>query len=485
MRQVWVLSDDTRVQSRLSAAFIESRYHVKYRVQVARALSEVPEKYWSDAGVTFFVDAFSSSSPGFEGLKELRAKGFEGPVFLLGEPAPEDAADPFLHDALTGFLPPIDRCDMFLAAGLAHAFHHFDGELDLKWFLDTGGKAAFESIQSIKDFNQLVMKLTSFVSKFGADVQKLKRALVALSSSHVKNTPTGPNVIKPFKLCYGMDSGKLILAVSLEADDMRNAAFLEDFGATLSQVKGQGKSAPAHRSDILNVAKVTSNLIFLGGSASPGPAPHAFILTTIAFTKGQSVQVDPYFFSYVKAKVSTELDETLDPISEVEENFSPKTTLELAPPVAPAPTPAPVAPTKKKELFEPNVLGDKPREISKAQQPATGSSLSSYTPPETVELEDVSSSADPELAKKYEAIRNELETHRKLSEALAADVKRLMKERREPLTDADLKESLNELNARMKHLQEQNKKLNEIKSQKEAQIELLTAQVERLKMTAA
>jgi chromosome segregation ATPase len=117
--------------------------------------------------------------------------------------------------------------------------------------------------------------------------------------------------------------------------------------------------------------------------------------------------------------------------------------------------------------------------------------LSAYNDESLASLGEVSSSltagieADPDLAKKLRDLQRDLDQHKRLSEALAADVKRLMKERREPLTSADLKESLVELNTRLKHLQEHNKKLTEIKTQKESQIELLTAQVERLKMNAA
>jgi len=474
MRQVWVLSDDARVQSRLSAAFLESRYHVKYRVQVARALSDVPEAHILDHGVSFFVDAFSSTSPGFEGLKKLRARGFKGPVFLFGEPAPEDAVEPFTKDFLTGFLPPIDRCDMFVAAGLVHAFHHFEGDIDLKWFLDTGGKAALEPIANIKDFNQLVLKMMNFVSRFGVNIQKLKRALVALSSSHVKNTPKGPTVTKPFKLCYGMDANKLILGVSLDAEELKSSKFLEDFGVALSQVKGQGKGTTNPRSDILNVAKITSNLIYLGGSARSQVPAEAFLLTTISFAKGQAAQVEPYFFSYVDARHSAELAEA-------------PSTPHLS--VAPVP--------KKKELFEPSIMGDKPAE-SEVEKQMMDSQLSSYVdeigeakhasagaPTGAAGAAHAAQVADPELAKKLDALGKDLDRHKKLSEALAADVKRLMKERREPLTSADLKESMAELNLRLKHLQDQNKKLTDIKAQKEAQIELLTAQVERLKMNAA
>ena len=90
-----------------------------------------------------------------------------------------------------------------------------------------------------------------------------------------------------------------------------------------------------------------------------------------------------------------------------------------------------------------------------------------------------------ELEKQLAHVKSELSNALKVSEALAVDVKRLMKERREPLTDADLKESLNETNLRLKRMQEQNKKLTEQIAQKESQIELLKAQVDRLKSNAA
>ena len=471
MRQVWVLSEDARVQSRLSAGFLESRFQVKYRVQVARTLADVPDAHLADPGVSFFLDAFSPSNPGFDGLKKLRARGFRGPAFLLGEPAPEDAADPFLKDALTGFLPPIDRSDVFLAAGLVHAFHHFDGEIDLKWFLHPGGKAALESIATIKDFNQLVLKLMNFVSRFGVNIQKLKRALVALSSSHVKNTPKGPTVIKPFKICYGIDSGKLILGVSLDSGEVKGDKFLEDFGVTLSQVKGQAKASASPRSDILNVAKITSNLVFLGGCArAKASSTEFFLLSTISFLKGATSQVEPYFFAYVNAQAS-------------EEMLADSVKLE----VVPSPVAAPVA-AQKKDLFEPSVTGDRPADtqLSSGETPLSAYTEGSSAPSrESLSNPAMGMEADPDLVKKLETLQNDLDQHKRLSEALAADVKRLMKERREPLTSADLKESLVEVNARLKHLQEHNKKLTEMKSQKESQIELLTAQIERLKMNAA
>jgi hypothetical protein len=304
----------------------------------------------------------------------------------------------------------------------------------------------------------------------------------------VKNTPKGPTVNKTFKLCYGIDSNKLMLGASLSSEELKNTKVLEDFALALAQVKGSGKGT-GPRTDILNVAKITSNLIFLGGGAQGRRASEVFLLTSISFPRTQSVQVEPYFFSYVDARASQEMPDALMP--------------------AVAAADASGA-AQKKQLFEPTITGDKPVEVEKqmmdeqlgsyvdeledgsanASQSASADAVAETDLIDSIDQidagpEEVSDVTDPEFAEKYRAMKNELEKHKRLSEALAADVKRLMKERREPLTSADLKESLHELNVRLKHLQEQNKKLSDLGHQKDEQIELLTAQVERLKVKAA
>jgi len=469
MRQIWILGEDSRAQSRLSSALIEAKYGVKYRVQLISSLNDVPEAHFSDPGITFLLDAFNGSAPGFEGLKKLRGKGFKGPILLLGEPAPEDAAEPFLKDHLTAFLPPVDRFDANFAAGLIHASHNFSGDLDLKTFLQNGGKAAHEHIQNIKDFNQIVLKLMNFVSRFGVNIQKLKRSLVGLSSSHVKNTPKGPTVVSPFRLCYGMDSNKLLLAVSLSVEETNVDLLKEEFAQTLSQVKSQSASK-ASRMDFLNVAKMTSNMVFIGGSSKNDSKAEPYLMTAISFSKAQS-PIEPYFFGFLTAKKTDELSN--------EEGAS--------------------AATPSKKLHEPSIFGDAP-EIMDPAALMESDLEDALENPESVmgqdrgsglrEVADLASKEKGKIpASEYEKqishLKKEMEHSQKVAEALAADVKRLMKERREPLTDADLKESLNEVTLRMKRMQEQNKKMTELISQKESQIELLKAQVDRLKSNAA
>lgn len=467
MRQIWILGDDSRAQSRLSSAMTEAKYGVKYRVQMVSSLNDVPAEHFANAGVTFLLDAFNNSNPGFEALKRLRSKGFKGPVFLLGEPAPEDAAEPFLKESLTAFLPPVDRFDPHFAAGLIHACHHFSGDLDLKTFLDTSGKAAHEHIQSIKEFNQLVLKLMNFLSRFGVNIQKLKRSLVGLSSSHVKNTPKGPTVVTPFRLCYALDSHKLLLAVSLLAEETDIKILKEEFSQTLAQVKAQSE-ARTSRLDFLNVAKMTSNIVFIGGSAKLDSKAEPYLMTAISFAKSGETLAEPYFFGFVVADKTDELSE------------SSGASLTAALPL---------------KLHEPTIIGDTPDAFIESdstpavENPDSGVGREEFTieqaKPSLPAEVDVDRIASLELEKQLAHLKSEQASLQKVAEALAADVKRLMKERREPLTDADLKESLNEANLRLKRLQEQNKKLIEQISQKDSQIELLKAQVERLKSNAA
>jgi hypothetical protein len=474
MRQVWILSEDSRAQSRLNSAFSASKFKTKYRVQVAASLEEIPEEYFSDAGVSFFVDAFSASAPGFEGLKKLRERGFAGPIIVLGEPAPEDAVDPFLHDNLTAFLTSVDRLDAHLAAGLVHTQHHFDGHLNLEWFLDSGGKSSSENIQSIKDFNQLVLKLMNFVSRFGVNIQKLKRALVGLSASHVKNTPQGPQVIRPFRLCYGIDANKLLLAVSLDSEHFDLKLLKKDFAQTLGQVKSAAGGVKASRMDFLNVAKITSNMLFLGGSAVPqATSSDAYLMTAISFTKSVQGQMDPYIFGFINASPSNEWSDAS--VKQVEAPSAKAPLAEVKTKVAEKIETKVEAPPPAKQLFEPSIVGDTPE---KDDMPAEDAA-------EPLEASGAASVSNAEFDRKVKALEAEMLQYKKVSEALAVDVKRLMKERREPLTDADLQESLKEMEERLKRLQEQNKKLSDVISQKDSQLELLKAQVERLKMTAA
>jgi hypothetical protein len=86
-----------------------------------------------------------------------------------------------------------------------------------------------------------------------------------------------------------------------------------------------------------------------------------------------------------------------------------------------------------------------------------------------------------QMTDEVRTLRNELKAAKALSEVMAADVKRLMKERRLPRTDPELRDALAEGAARTKRLQEENRALLEQIEKKDAETKLLQAQLSRLK----
>ncbi len=506
MRQIWVLGEDARVQSRLQVLLSHQRFGVKYKVSGAKTLSDIPEEHISSDGVVIVVDAFHPQYPGFDGLTKVRARGFKGAVYLLGEPAPEDAVGPFESHDLTAFLPSVDRIDISYLAGLIHHGLTYGGDLNLKLFLEESGKASVENITSLKEFNQLVLKLMNFVSRFGVNIQKLKRTLVGLSASHVKNTPKGPSVVNSFKLCYGIDGAKLIVGVSFDPTKM-HAEERAEFLSALSSFK-TGK-ATGSRTGFFNVAKISSNLAIVGGSAFEGRETESFLLTSISFAKSAKGINDPYSFAWAIAHPTEEMDDALMSVPVSSEK-----------------------PVQKKAMFEPSIVGDSPDDnpsepekiTAKAVKPVEPQKIEdqvraqdsgveglhlagerSSKPTKVAPAAPVNAHGDPvpnysasdivpsgelsediaELHKMIEKLQRELHESASVSRALSDDVKRLMKERREPLTDADLKESLKEVTDKAKRLQEQNKSINSQMDKKDSQIELLKAQVERLKLNVA
>lgn len=467
---------------------------VKYRIGQISSFDDVPAEQLSNPGVSFVLDAFHAQYPGFEGLRHLRELGFAGPVFISGEPAPEEAVEPFAHLHLTGFLPPFERIDASVAAGLIHYKLNYHGDFDLKHFLEDGGRSASERITSINDFNQLIRKLMKFVQRFGVNVEKLKRSVVALSGSHVKTTAKGPSVNAPFRICYGVDASKLMLAVSLDLGGSGTESLNENFVAGLANTRESGKPVTrGHRVDFANGAKAAGNQVLIWGDASGTGAreKEAYLLAALPFSREGTPCIDPYFFAFLEARPSPELSEELAADENVEAS----------------------RPASGPGVFEPSIAGDLPREFEEDRKAAPtpppsvrdmlGDDLpmSSFSEPLTempaqeplppmegavLLPEDESAEVVPMVASSalQGELRKAVEDLRKakaISDAMAADIKRLMKERRQPRTDPELREALAEGVARTTRLQEENRALLEQIEKKDAEIKLLQAQLSRLK----
>ncbi len=190
MRIVWLVGGPASAKTALERALDAERMGVPFAVHTASSVQEIPHEHYANPGVVALLDAFSARDQGFAGVRTLRDAGFKGHIFLFGEPAPEEAANAFNSMGLSGFFPPYERADYFFIGGVIHAAIAYDGNLDVNRFILPGGRSSFETLRSLKDFNTFSAKLATFVSKFGIELGRLRKVLMALSLPHVK-TDTG------------------------------------------------------------------------------------------------------------------------------------------------------------------------------------------------------------------------------------------------------------------------------------------------------
>jgi hypothetical protein len=98
---------------------------------------------------------------------------------------------------------------------------------------------------------------------------------------------------------------------------------------------------------------------------------------------------------------------------------------------------------------------------------------------------DLISDQSEELQRKLNAALAELEHHKQANEAMGADIKRLMKERRQPTTDRELRDSNQRLAEQVKTLTGEKLKALEMVSTRDKQIELMKVQIDTLKKEKA
>ncbi len=517
MRQVWVISDDKSVSEQLGYALNFEVFGLRYRVLRADKVEQIPEEDILDAGVVFLVDAFHSPTAGFNGVRALRGRNCVGPVFLCGEPAPQEAVEPFSKGEITGFLPPVHRLDFQFAAGLIHYALTFEGDLKLSQFLSHGGRASTETIRTMQDFNQLTLKLINFVSRFGVDVQKIKKSLVSLCYSHVQAGASGITVHKPFKLSFGLDPKKIIIATNLDLNPLKFEEFRTEFCHSLQEHR-EGSVTPKNaRPDFRTTSKLTENLTIIWGDASSSDwakSEKAYVLVAIPFNHQTAKGERPYFFNFVRVHPSKEKAQ------EADSNAAPDLIAEIK--LTPEGLPSSASHTAGSEespevegpssVFEPSILGDAPVTSAPSAEEALREAVLNGTedekssgelemPPrsEQSEFEDgesgVEEGAESEgqlnqsaefdaLQEKLEAAQKDLNEQRTLAKSLAVDVRRLMKERRQPISQGELKEINEELKGKCDRLQAQNKALIEEIAVKETRIKELDEQVKRLKVAA-
>jgi hypothetical protein len=510
MRQIWVISDDKSVSEQLAKALTYEVFGMRYGVAQSDSVAMIPDRDIKDPGVVFLVDAFHSPVAGFTGVRELRRRGFKGHIFVCGEPAPEEAVDPFSKEEFSGFFPPTHRLDYHFTAGLIHYALHFSGDLRLSQFLSKGGRASTENIQSIQDFNQLTLKLINFVNRFGVDIQKIKKALVSLSYSHVQPGAGGISIPKPFRLSFGLDPKKIIIATNIELDSEKDQQLREEFCKSLTDHRTEvtPASQKSGRPDFRNTARLTENLTVIWGDANSADwkkSGKAYVLIAIPFNFQTAKGERPYFFNYIRIQPSKEKEDAF--VAKADEVAVGSVTHIAG--AAPATsdfqaihqvheTPS----TEPQEVHEPTIMGDTPsnfepdiaesalREMVADTQatPATGDGNLDVPPnsdnPDGPGENAIASQEYEALKDKFDNAQKELSEQKVLAKSLAEDVKRLMRERRQPISAGELKELNEELKGKIERIQAQNKALIDELAVKDARMKDLEEQVKRLKVAA-
>jgi len=497
MRKVWLVGGDKSARLQLEQTLNRDGALSDYRVFEADDFSVIPERDHRNPGVVFLLDAFHPKVGGFEGLKVLERLNSQGFRFLIGEPTPEQCVEPFRDFKLAAYLPPSTRWDIDFAAGLIEHQIHYTGELRLARFLTRAGRSSSETIHNFKEFGQFGKTLATFLSRFGCDIPRLKSILMGLCLGHLKNGPQGPHVEAPFVIHYGMDPQKVLLSITTHSKGLDRQAFMQEYCEVLTGLSDLNSQPRALFPEIFHVARSAKNLILLGGSSkseSPSMEPLT-LLVGLGFPSVGDRKLPPVTtFGFCSVRSTPEYVENEDvapsqPDATQVRNVTQAETqpqesvVESAPEVqaqvqvAPVNAPMVLADKDINEILndEPVVLGDQPQILGDPAGPA----------PRVVPVEAVvvhQESAPPhELESRLQELNQELSKLKDVNAALAHDVRRLMKERRQPTTDRELRDAVTELQERQKKLLQERAKLKETLDDRDKQIELLKTQVETLR----
>lgn len=478
MRVIWLLGGQVSDKVSLEEAFARPQFGANYLVRQAQSIDEIPDEHLREPGVVVLVDSFHPKWPGFEALRQLRQKAFHGPVFLFGEPAPESALEPFKHLALSGYFPPFERADYYFASGLIHHYLNFDGRLDLSAFLAPTGRASDETIRNLTDFNLFVKKMNSFVSRFGVDATQLKKVLMGLSLAHVKTGSGHAGIEEPFTISFGMDPEKIILSATSFSKGVAPKAVLEEFCSSLATLKSVTSLQSSIFPEIHHVSRAAENLVIFGGSARSASEQMdpMMLMTTLSFPgKGGASAGPVYSFIFAHVKESAELSEE---VARIEKASAVSAGAEVGASAAqPAVETAPVVEEVAEEsiapagtieavnidkiLTDPTIEGDAPAELS-----AEGGEAEAQLGPMGSELPGISAEEAAEAVQQLVQLKE-------ITQIMGQDIRRLMKERREPTTDRELRDAYVQLEEKLKLLTvERNRAILELEKSEKALADL-------------
>ncbi len=482
MKVLWLITMDEYAQAQFELALATTRTGCDYLVRRAESLSQIPEAHLAHSGVVFVLDAFNPSHPGFEGLKKLRSMGFGGHVFVAGEPSPETAEEAFSKFHLSGFFGTLDRVDYALAAGVIHNCFSYKTDLDLRVFLEDGGRSSEEEIANAQEFAHFVNVLGKFVSRFGLSPQLVKKVLMGLSLGYMKMGSGGPAFEGKFAVQFGIDKRKLILSLRALSKGNGPDGILREFTQAVLSLGSTQSLKPGLFPDMNHVVRSAQALqVFSGNFEQENSQVDPLTLMTVVPFPDSVAQneISAQWFGYCHVKKSEEMPIEIAqaPLVEALETESTQTSLTDS-----GASPQPIDESAVKELLSENMVLASPSEFDIPSGPGDAESFGIkfeeevQREPSVAEGENVEDSdsalapSEPAMdSEEIAKLKSELEELRAVSAAMAVDVKRLMKERREPHTDKELREAKRLLEERVKELNAEKRQLEEALASKNSE----------------
>jgi hypothetical protein len=293
-------------------------------------------------------------------------------------------------------------------------------------------------------------------------------------------------------------------------------AILSTFASAIGNLKTEQSIVGSMFPELHHLSRATQNLILVSGSSymeDQLTVDPVTMLTTLAFPQKEGPVASTYFFGFTHVVPTPEMMEEeasveftpppADAVAIAEEELasSEEEPLHEAPPEASGLL---HSEDLGSLLDEPSLVGDSPVHVERYESlnPSHGhdadesapdglghyerhldAEAGSSLPPAMVVSEDLSLEGLGEhgLAQRLREALAEADRLRQVSHAMSEDIKRLMRERRQPTTDRELRDSNERLQVQNRQLTGEKLKALELIATREKQIELMREQMEMLK----
>jgi hypothetical protein len=480
MRVIWLVGGHDTHVSLWQSLLVRERTNHEYLVRRADTLGEIPEEHLHHPGTIVLLDAFHPFCAGFTAFEHLQQAKTQAQVFLLGEPASELIAEPYKFSFFKGYFPPLARVDHAFLCGTIHHTLFYDHDIDLKNFLQKSGKASSEEIQNMQDFERFEKLLLSFLQKFGVDLTKTSKLLKGLTLPHGKSQGGKLEINAPFKIHFGIDPLKLVLAISSYSKGVAFESIQKDF---IGSIQALGKKLPPPNSifpEFFHSIQHSETLLFFHGSAKK-PSDHGdpvYLVTRLTFPKKQNENTGSgYCFSFTHVEPTDEMTEELAR-KVVEATDGPIESTKIAEVIVettPARTSASTVKAKDLEdiLKDPPISGDKPLE-------SRSSNVVPLRPGDNTPTE-----APPANTEEIQKLNLTIQQLNQVCSELSKDLLHLMKMRREATTDKELKDRKDNLEKKLEQLNAEVRKLNDTVDAKDKSIAELQEKIDKLMSEAA